>query len=397
MRRIEQSFTVSFEYPVVFGRGLFSPVDKTVVDVVSSKEPGRRHRAACLVESAVAAAFPELLPDIVRYFEANIGSLDLAAAPVVIGGGESFKSFSDLEWLLRTIADMRLCRQSFVLIVGGGAFLDAVGLAASLAHRGVRQVRFPTTVLSQCDSGVGVKNGVNMFGQKNYAGVFSPPFAVVCDFDFLDRLERRDWIAGVAEAFKVSLIKDAEFFNWLCVHAGELAGRSKAAMEEMVIRCADIHLKHIARGGDPFEFGSAKPLDFGHWAAHRLEMMSGGALRHGEAVAIGLAIDCLYAVESGLLDERTFNNYVEAAGKVGLPLWSDLLDGKEPAGSFSILKGIEEFHEHLGGDLSVTMPNGLGGKTEVCVMDERLVMACVERLRSLWYFSPLSSARSAAR
>ncbi len=381
MRKIKQAFKVFFDYPVFFDRDVFATSNRVIADTVAANEAGRRHRVACFVEQAIVEKFPHFTSSVRSYCQAHSDKLELAGDPIVLEGGEALKSFADVEPLLERLAQLRLCRHSFVLIVGGGAFLDTVGLAASLAHRGVRQIRLPTTVLSQCDSGVGVKNGVNMFGQKNYAGVFAPPFAVVCDFNFLDHLDQRDWIAGVAEAFKVSLIKDADFFEWLCGKAAELAERSKSAMEELVARCAEIHLHHIATCGDPFEFGPAKPLDFGHWAAHRLEMMSEGAIRHGEAVSIGLALDCRYAVEKKLLDEKVFAKFTAAAAKVGLPLWSDLLTAKEPDGSSSILKGLDDFREHLGGDLSVTMPNGLGAKTELGTLDANLVMTCVEQLR----------------
>ena len=98
-------------------------------------------------------------------------------------------------------------------MIGGGAVLDMVSFAAAIAHRGIRVVRFPTTVLAQADSGVGVKNSINLFGKKNFVGTFVPPFAVINDFDFLETLEPRDRIAGVVEAVKVALLKDAAFFE----------------------------------------------------------------------------------------------------------------------------------------------------------------------------------------
>ena len=263
---------------------------------------------------------------------------------------------------------------------GGGAFLDTVGFAASIVHRGIRQIRIPTTVLAQNDSGVGVKNGINMFGMKNFIGTFFPPFAVINDLDFLDTLEQRDWISGVAEAFKVAMIKDAKFFHWLCSSAGKFKSRDKEAMGKMVKHCARLHVGHIGKSGDPFEFGSARPLDFGHWSAHKLEMMSGGKIRHGEAVAIGLALDSFYAVEKGLLRKKDFDSLTGALGKIGFRLWSELLLKKGKNGRLEIFSGIGEFREHLGGELHVTLPDGLGGKTEVNELDEKIILMAIRYL-----------------
>jgi 3-dehydroquinate synthase len=221
---------------------------------------------------------------------------------------------------------------------------------------------------------VGVKNGVNMFGMKNFIGTFAPPFAVINDFCFLETLSQRDWVSGVAEAFKVSMIKDSPFFHWLCANTGRLRNRDKAAMEKLVRRCAELHVMHIQTSGDPFEFGSARPLDFGHWSAHKLEMLSGGKIRHGEAVAIGLALDSYYAFEKGLLFKKDLDALLSALENLGFSLWSDLLLKKDRRGQPEIFLGIQEFREHLGGDLHITLPCGLGRKTEVNELDGNVLM-----------------------
>ena len=120
------------------------------------------------------------------------------------------------------LIDHHIDRHSFVIVVGGGAVLDAVGLVAATTHRGVRLIRVPTTVLSQNDSGVGVKNGVNLQGVKNFIGTFAPPFAVLNDSDLIKDLPPREKIAGLAEAVKVALIRDGVFFSWLETHADDL-------------------------------------------------------------------------------------------------------------------------------------------------------------------------------
>src|SRR4029078_10058039 len=118
-----------------------------------------------------------------------------------------------------------------------GAMLDAVGYAAATTHRGVRIVRVPTTVLAQCDGGVGLKNGVNAFGVKNFLGAFAPPFAIVNDERFLETLPARDRRAGMAEAVRVALVRDAAFFQWLETEAIALAAFEPAALATLVRRC----------------------------------------------------------------------------------------------------------------------------------------------------------------
>ena len=367
---------VGYGYEIHFTRGVFYHGNHVLRNSILSREKKRRHEVIFLVERKIAALYPGISDEIADYFRAD-KNISLVSRPVIISGGEDGKNFRLIGKLCRILADSRLCRQSFICIVGGGAFLDTVGFAASIVHRGIRQIRIPTTVLAQDDSGAGVKNGINMFGMKNFVGTFTPPFAVINDLDFLDTLEQRDWISGVAEAFKVAMIKDAAFFRWLCRSADKFSSRDKAAMGKMVRRCAGLHVGHIEKSGDPFEFGSARPLDFGHWSAHKLEMMSGGKIRHGEAVAIGLALDSFYAVEKGLLRKKDFDLLTGSLEKIGFRLWSDLLLKKDRRGKLEIFSGIREFREHLGGELHVTLPNGLGRKIEVNELDEEIILKAI--------------------
>jgi len=154
------------------------------------------------------------------------------------------------------------------------AVIDAVGYAAATAHRGIRLIRMPTTVLGQNDAGVGVKNAINWLGRKNFVGTFVPPHAVVNDFEFIESLPNRDKTAGIAEAIKVSLISDKTFFYYLNANRKNLRELRQDVVEKMIVKCAELHLRHIRSSGDPFERGSARPLDFGHWTAHKLEELT---------------------------------------------------------------------------------------------------------------------------
>jgi 3-dehydroquinate synthase len=299
----------------------------------------------------------------------------------VVPGGEACKNDPELPTRLHALfARLGLDRQSFCLTIGGGAVLDMAGYAAATTHRGLRIVRMPTTVLSQNDGGVGVKNGVNSFGVKNFLGTFAPPFAVVNDFAFLETLQRRDRVAGLAEAVKVALLRDPDFFEWLSANERELATLEPAATEVMVKRCAKLHLAHIQTSGDPFEFGSARPLDLGHWSAHRLESLTRHELRHGEAVAIGLALDCLYAKGQNLLAADTAERILRLLENLGFSLYHPALEQTTKAGELEVLKGLQDFREHLGGELTVTLLRGIGDPLDAHEMDSVGVAEAIAEL-----------------
>ena len=365
-----QSISVRFDYDVVFTRDVFAEENEALAGVFGNG----RSRAVFFLDDGLVPHWPKLADSIEKWCSLHAESVQLAAPVQVVPGGERIKNSLDvLDRFGRLAADLGLDRHSYVVIVGGGAVLDAVGFAASTVHRGLRQVRVPTTVLSQADSGVGVKNGLNRFGIKNYYGAFAPPVAVVDDAAFLKTLSRRDWVSGVAEAFKVAIIKDREFLDFLAESAGRLSDRGPDAMERLVRRCATLHLDHIRGSGDPFEAGSARPLDFGHWAAHRLEDMTGYELRHGEAVAIGIALDMHCAVELGLVEAADREYVCAAMERCGLSLWHDALSRRSKGGTLEILRGLEQFREHLGGTLTLAMPRGLGDKTDINELPDELV------------------------
>jgi len=378
-----QRIDVPFDYPVHFTHGLLDEGNDLLADVLARRGERRRHRAIVYVDEGLAAVQNDLIARVKEYFHARPRRLELAAPPQTVPGGEGAKHgwqvVRDIMW---TAGNVHLDRQSFVIVFGGGAVLDMVGFAASLVHRGLRLVRAPSTTLSQNDAGVGVKNGMDEHGQKNYVGTFAPPFAVLNDLDLLRTLADRDWIGGIAEAFKVAVIKDAGFFEWLCQRAADLRGRDQATMEQCVRRCAILHLEHIRTNGDPFEMGSARPLDFGHWIGHKLETLSEYRLGHGQCVAIGIAVDSFYAMQEGLLGERDFERIVAGLTAAGLPVWSELLADAGENGKPAILQGLDDFREHLGGILNVTLPDGLGRKCEVHEINPRIVREAIEHLGS---------------
>ncbi len=386
---VQQRFAVEFAYPVVFTHGVFDPANPALADVLRARREDVPHRALVYIDDGVWQAWPDL-PERVAAYLGGLGDVAvLASEPRAVPGGERAKQGWDIvRGIMTGIGDNRLCRHSFVIAIGGGSMLDMVGFAASIVHRGVRLIRLPTSVLAQADGGVGVKNGMDEHGVKNYVGSFAPPAAVINDYDFLRTLPDRYWRGGVSEAFKVAMIKDADFFDELCGMAVRLRARDARAIERVVRRTAELHLEHIRSSGDPFEFGTARPLDFGHWVAHKLEVLSHYTVSHGEAVAIGIAIDACYAASQGLLPAADRDRALVAMESIGLPLFHPLLTRRTSSGTLSVLAGLEEFREHLGGRLTVTLPDGIGRGREVHDMDHGLIEAAVRCLEDRSVHAP---------
>lgn len=377
-----QQFTVSYQYPVYFTEHLFARENTAFLDVLTRHEPAKQHRFVVFLESSVASAWPSLTHEITAYAEANAVHLHLVVPPEILEGGEQIKNDPELVTRLqRRLCELGIDRHAFVVAIGGGAFLDMIGFVAAVTHRGLRHVRVPTTVLAQNDSGVGVKNGVNAFGMKNLLGTFAPPFAVLNDAVFLRTLPTRERIAGLAEAVKVALIRDAEFFNWIEQNSQALYIGETDTTSYAIRRCAELHMLQIAKGGDPFERGSARPLDFGHWAAHKLEALTSHELRHGEAVAIGIALDARYSVQTGMLDKGDDRRIHRLLKALGFCLWHPMLEARTPEGEWSLLRGLQEFREHLGGELTITLLRGIGQGEEVHHMDHGEILQALAWLK----------------
>jgi 3-dehydroquinate synthase len=381
---VRQQISVHWDFPVTFTHHLFDPSNPVLLETLQRLGESRQHRAMVFIDSFVAQARPALASQVCAYFDASPSSLQLAAPPQIVPGGEPAKNdFSLIQGFMRLLLEHRMDRQSYVIIVGGGAVMDSVGLAAALVHRGLRQVRVPTTVLGQNDAGVGVKNGVNFLGGKNAVGTFAPPFAVLNDFEFLKSLSARDWLCGVAEAFKVAIIRDPLFFEWLLQNAPRFAARDFAAMQHLVQRCAELHLEHIRTNGDPFEYGRARPLDFGHWSAHKLELLSQFRISHGEAVASGVLLDSIYAHSQGWITQPQLNSITQGLQTSGFQLWFDELNACDPHGQRLVFAGLREFQEHLGGELCVTFPVGIGARHEVSEIDLSKMDDAILKLQTL--------------
>jgi 3-dehydroquinate synthase len=382
MSVIQRSIQVGWQLRVFFTEDVFAPANLVLKTALGDDAGPASRKAIVVLDESLAQAWPGLARRIEDYFSTPAGRVKLAGPPLVIEGGERAKNSPlQVAEIHSQIDRHHIDRHSYLIAVGGGALLDAAGFAAATAHRGIRHVRIPTTTLSQADSGIGVKNGINAFGKKNFIGTFAPPHAVINDYNFLARLETRDKRAGYVEAVKVACIRDGKFFGELERNAENLAAFEPAAMKRLIQRCAELHLDHIATSGDPFEVGSARPLDFGHWSAHKLEQLSDFQIRHGEAVAIGVALDVIYSRHIGLLDGKSAERVLALLELLGFDLFANELLNVASDGNLQVLSGLNEFREHLGGELTITLLREIGQGMEVHEVNRPKVFEAIHDLR----------------
>lgn len=379
MRTFEQHFTVSYQYPVIFCRDLFAEGCEALSRVLSREA---QERVLVVLDRGLEEAQPDLPEKITKWMMAHGNLLSFAAPIERIPGGEYAKKHDvAVSKLIKLAYQTHLSRKDIILAIGGGAVQDAVGYAASMIHRGTRLVRVNSTTLAQADGGVSVKNGIDYASGKNFIGTFAVPYAVFNDTALLTTLSERDWRNGVAEAVKAAVIKDADFLQWIQAHADALRMRDLEVMETLLERSAELHLQHIAYGGDPFEEGRVHSLDFGHWSAHRLESLTCWQLSHGEAVGVGIALDMLYAARLGCVSDLEATSVIRTLQACGLRVWCDELILRGGDGRLALLEGVHQFREHLGGRLSVTLPKGIGQCSEVHEIQEVLLESAVQTLR----------------
>jgi len=374
---LDSDVRLAFAHRVRFTRGALDTTNPALRDVFRDDPAAASRRAVIVIDDGVARAHSGKLESALRaYFAAHAAAMPAIVDIVTVPGGEPAKHDPRVADLVIDLVERhKIDRKSFVIAIGGGAVLDAVGFGAATAHRGVRLVRLPTTTLAQDDAAMGVKNGINRFGKKNFVGAFAVPYAVLCDEALLTTLEPAVFRAGFSEAVKIALLKDPAFFGEIERSAAAIAACDLDAASPVVRRSAELHLRHIVDGGDPFEANEARPLDFGHWAAHRLEAMSAHAISHGDAVALGLLLDCRYSQLMGWLSDADHARIRACIAALGLPMRHPLF-----AEADTLLRGLEEFREHLGGTLTITMLRGIGRGFEIHEVDFARMRAAAAEL-----------------
>ena len=254
------------------------------------------------------------------YLETVRNSLSgLHYSEVILPDGEQYKNLDTLARIYDKLLQDKHNRTTTLVALGGGVIGDMTGYAAASYQRGVNFIQIPTTVLSQVDSSVGGKTGVNHPLGKNMIGAFHQPQCVIADIDTLETLPPRELSAGIAEIIKYGLICDAEFFGWLESHIEELLQRDPAAMTEAIYRSCDNKAKVVA--SDEREAGIRAILNLGHTFGHAIETTQGyGNWLHGEAVAAGMVLAADLSCRMGWLKPQDVQVIRQLLTRAKLPV-----------------------------------------------------------------------------
>ena len=290
-------------YPILIGAGLLSQP--------SLLSEGIRGKQVLIVSNEVVA--PLYLEPLCKQLE------DYQVSKLVLPDGEAFKSLETVEGVFNKLLQARHNRTTTLIALGGGVVGDMTGFAAACYQRGVDFIQVPTTLLSQVDSSVGGKTGVNHPLGKNMIGAFHQPTRVIIDTDTLNTLPDRELSAGLAEVIKYGLICDPEFYQWLQVNMDRLLAREPEAITYAIHRsCAD---KAKVVAADEKEGGVRAILNLGHTFGHAIETRMGyGQWLHGEAVAAGMVMAADLSARLGNLTMDEVNELKQLLQKAALPV-----------------------------------------------------------------------------
>ncbi len=238
---------------------------------------------------------------------------------IILPDGEKTKSFKYLQILIEKILMLNLDRDSLLICFGGGVLGDLVALASSLILRGIDFVQVPSTLLSQVDSSVGGKTGINSKYGKNLIGTFKQPKSVIISTDILKTLDKREIVSGYAEILKYSFIKDKAFFNWLRENGEKVISLDTKSCIYAIKKSCSIKSKIVSI--DEKEKGIREILNFGHTFGHAIESVAkfSNKIKHGESIFIGMFLAIKFSIFLNLCKKSVLENYVLHLRKIGIP------------------------------------------------------------------------------
>jgi 3-dehydroquinate synthase len=333
-------------YDVLIGGGLLERAGALIAPLL------KRPRLAVVMDETVSALHGAAL-------EASLGAADIAFHPVVIAPGEAAKSFAGLEVLCEALLALELDRGDLVAAFGGGVVGDLAGFAAAILKRGIDFVQLPTTLLAQVDSSVGGKTAIDTPRGKNLIGAFHQPRLVLADLDVLASLPRRELVCGYAEVIKYGLLGDLALFEWLEANGAAVLSLDATALAHAVRRSVEMKAEIVAE--DERETGRRALLNLGHTFAHALEAETGfaEALKHGEAVGVGMALAFRFSAALGYCPGQDAERAVGAIAAAGLPVRLAGVDG--PAFSAArLVAHMTQDKKAEGGALTFVLARGLG-------------------------------------
>jgi 3-dehydroquinate synthase len=327
-------------YPVINTEGLLDPGNR----LLAAQCPNMR--ATVVLDSNVDKLYGARIN---AYLRAN----SISYSPVVLAATEMEKDLAAVLRICAAAEETIAGRRDPFIAIGGGIVQDVTGFAASMFRRGVPFIRVPTTLIGIVDAGVGVKQGINWMGHKNFLGAFYPPQLVLNDLAFLQTLELRQWRCGLAEMIKMGIVRDAPLFGLLETHYSDFLSRQ---ITDPVRRTIDMAIMGMLEELQPniYEWDLERRVDFGHAFGHILEIQSQFSLHHGEAVAIDMALSTHIAYQRGECDENTLKRILLLLAKAGLPLYHVACDPQR------IWNGLADVAAHRGGKLNLVVPTGIG-------------------------------------
>ncbi|NNH60566.1 3-dehydroquinate synthase [Rhizobium laguerreae] len=333
-------------YDILIGPGLIARAGAEI----ASRLKGRK--AAVITDENVAPP----------YLKALVASLDeagIASAEVVLPAGEKTKSFEHLITVCDKVLEARVERNDYVLALGGGVIGDLSGFAAGIVRRGVHFVQVPTSLLSQVDSSIGGKTGINSRHGKNLIGVFHQPDLVLADTDVLNSLSAREFRAGYAEVAKYGLIDKPDFFAWLEANWKAVFAGGSARIEAIAASCqakADVVV------ADERENGPRALLNLGHTFGHALEAATAydsSRLVHGEGVSIGMVLAHEFSARMNLASPDDARRVERHLKEVGLPTRISDIPGDLPPAE-KLMDAIAQDKKVKSGKLTFILTRGIG-------------------------------------
>jgi 3-dehydroquinate synthase len=324
-------------YPVYVEAGVLDRLG----ELAQQHLPGRR--VAMLADATVHQL----------YRAGRLGTATWTGETFTIPPGEQSKTRESWARLTDELLERRFGRDSGLIALGGGVTGDLVGFVAATYMRGIPYIQIPTTLLAMLDASVGGKTGVDTPYGKNLIGAFHPPVGVIADPLALSTLPERDYRAGLAEAVKHGLVGDRAYFEWMEAEASALTRRDPAAVAHLVRRSVEIKAEVVS--GDERESGRRSILNAGHTVAHALEQVSGYQLPHGEAVALGLIVECRLAERLGIAPVGVAERVAGLLGRLGLPQRLP-----QPLDSDALLTGMASDKKNRGTQIRFALPSGVG-------------------------------------
>jgi len=312
-----------------------------------ARELAPAHRYAIITDSNVGPLYAKMVAD-----QLEKGSVEVLTTPA----GESHKTREDWAWLTDQMLTKRYGRDSAVIALGGGVVGDLAGFVAATYMRGIPVVQVPTTLVAMVDASIGGKTGVDTFAGKNLVGVFHPPAAVLADPQVLATLPLREMRAGFAEIVKHGVIADEPYLRLVASGASEMlsaSGSTSDRMLSLIVRSMEIKADIVSR--DEREEGLRKTLNFGHTIGHAVELVSGYSLLHGEAVAIGMALESRLAERIGVAQTGTAATITKVLQSAGLP--TDLPPGIEPD---AVIEAMRSDKKGVSGKTRLALPLRVG-------------------------------------